>query len=50
MILILLFFSLCKFGAAGLQCLTAADDRRPIRDGPRHLTDKSVVHGWSAGR
>lgn len=39
-----------QLGAAGLQRLAAADDRRPAGDGPRHLADKSALHGRSAGR
>lgn len=38
-----------QFGAAGVQCFTAADDRRSFRDGPRHPTNKSALHGRSAG-
>ncbi|XP_067345421.1 rhomboid-related protein 1 isoform X4 [Channa argus] len=37
-----------RFGAAGLQCFTAADDWRSFGDGPWHLTNKSALHGRSA--
>lgn len=39
-----------QFGAAGVQCFTAADDWRSFGDGPWHLTNKSALHGRSAGR
>lgn len=39
-----------QLGAAGLQRLAAVNDRRPAGDGPRHLADKSALHGRSAGR
>lgn len=37
-----------QFGTAGVQCFTAVDDWRSFGDGPRHLTNKSPLHGWSA--
>lgn len=37
-----------QFGAAGVQCFTAADDWRSFGDGPWHLTNKSALHGGSA--
>lgn len=36
-----------QFGAAGVQCFTAADDWRSFGDGPWHLTNKSALHGRS---
>lgn len=39
-----------QFGAAGVQRFTAADDWRSFGDGPWHLTNKSALHGRSAGR
>lgn len=39
-----------QLGAARLQRPAAVDDRRPAGDGPRHLADKSALHGRSARR
>lgn len=39
-----------QVGAAGVQCFVAADDWGSFGDGPWHLTNKSALHGRSAGR